>query len=92
MPIKKAKPDPEYDSIVDYIKIETAASRKAGRRFRLTKSAEVLAKDSLIVIERLQIDLEKYLRTKMPAVARRIRSRGKVLAILSKEFRRQSVK
>jgi hypothetical protein len=87
----KMKADPPYDAIVKYVKEGLADARKNKRRFRLSKDAATLAKDSMLVLSRLEVDLEKYLRTKMPAVARRIRSRGKILSLLSKEFRRVSV-
>ena len=59
---------------------------------KLSWSPEEIASDMLVIVKQLQIDLEKYLKKRMEAPNRRVRSLSKILETLGKNFRVQSVK
>ena len=59
---------------------------------RLVWRPEEIASDMLVVVKRLQIDLEKYLKTRMKSPNRRARLLTRILETLGKNFRVQSTK
>jgi hypothetical protein len=86
---KDQTPNDPYPAIVDSYKAATAGIRK---KKHLDKSAREIAFDMLVVLERLEADLNKYLDKDMEAAALRARRNSKILTYLGKEFRIQSTK